>query len=104
MSNGDHGTRWAGFLQFNLGHLITIISILLTLGAMYSKLSTTLDNHGTAILNLQETTARLEADQTQMAIADASEAKDLADMHRNIEEDLARRVTKIEDRIDTGPH
>ena len=97
MSTENTGNR---FWQINLGHVVTIVSILITLGSMYSRLSVTLENQGASLAALENRETHLEENQTAMAIADAATAKDLADVHTNMEQDLVRRLNHDEDVIE----
>lgn len=86
------------FWQINVGHILTIISVISSLAYMYGQVANKLENQQAEIVLLQQTSIRLEASISSMQIADAAAAQDRVDLHKTIEDDFSRRLSKLEDK------
>jgi hypothetical protein len=101
----DHLTvlpNGGGFWQINFGHILTIVSIFATLCIMYGRLSNTLESHTEKIAILEVGENRMEGEIAAQAVSGAAANQDRIDLHKTIEDDFSRRLTKLEDRMDTG--
>lgn len=88
------------FWQVNFGHLLTMGTILITLGSMYGSVAGRLEAHSEKIATLEVGYNHLQSEQATMAIQESAAAQDRIDLHKTIEDDFSRRLTKLEDRID----
>jgi hypothetical protein len=90
------------FWQINFGHLLTIGTMLVSLGAMYSSVASKLENQAEKVAVLETEYGHLASEQSVMAIAQSAADQDRVDLHKTIEDDFSRRLTKLEDRLDSG--
>lgn len=85
------------FWQINIGHILTISSTIATIGFMYGTLANKLEAQGNQIVDLQRQSTSSQSSIAALQISEAAHAQDQADLHKTIEEDFARRISKLED-------
>jgi hypothetical protein len=90
------------FWQINFGHLLTIGSVLISLGMMYAQVAGKLEGLSEKVAILESDYSHVSAQQNAMAIAQSAADQDRVDLHKTIEDDFSRRLTKLEDRVDAG--
>lgn len=95
----NENSSYRGFWQINLGHVLTIVSIISSLGFMYGQVANKLENQQGEIIELEQSTAKMEASISTIQINEASSSQDRIDLHKTIEDDFSRRLTKLEDRV-----
>ena len=95
----NENSNYRGFWQINLGHVLTIVSIISSLGFMYGQVANKLENQQGEIIQLEQSTAKMEASISTIQINEASSNQDRIDLHKTIEDDFSRRLTKLEDRL-----
>lgn len=91
--------HYRGFWQINIGHILTTVSVISSLGFMYGQVATRLENQQGEILQLQQTSIKMETSISTIQINEASSAQDRIDLHKTIEDDFSRRLSKLEDRL-----
>lgn len=87
------------FWQVNLGHVLTMFTVIGSLAFMYGQVATRLENQQQEIVTLQQTSVRLEASMGSMQISAAAADQDRIDLHKTIEDDFSRRLAKLEDKV-----
>lgn len=96
-----------GFWQFNIGHIGSAVLVIFTMGCAWQNLSAQLEAQasktsdiGLALAQLQTDTKSLAAQQQSQQNEIISDHQDALDLHKTIETDFERRLSKIEDRQD----
>lgn len=93
----DHPVE-SRFWQVNLGHVLTMLSVIVSLSFMYGQFATRIENEQSEIVSLQQTSIRVETSISTMQIASAAADQDRVDLHKTIEDDFSRRLSKLEDK------
>lgn len=93
--------QYRSFLQVNLGHVLNFLTLVGGLAFMYGQVATKLENLQAAVVTLEAKDVRYEADQSTIQISQATQARDLADLHKAMEDDFSRRLGKLEDEMDS---
>lgn len=87
------------FWQINIGHVLSTVTVIASVGYMYGQLTGRLETDHTQISTLTQLTTQLSTTVAGMQVANAASDQDRIDLHRTIESDFARRLSKLEDRL-----
>ncbi len=92
----DHG----GFWQINIGHVVSIGVFLFSFGMAYQSLNGKLETQQTQIISLQTSFNALQGSVVAIQTSNSATTQDLADMHKIFQDDVQRRLAKLEERWD----
>lgn len=88
------------FWQINVGHILTIAVMLASVCVSYGSLSSKIESQGGQITAMTSQQSVLSSAVSALQISGAAEAQDRADLHRTMDQDFARRISKLEDETD----
>lgn len=89
------------FWQVNAGHVLTMVTVLASCSYFYGQMSQKLEQHTGQIAALQALTGQTGQAMVALQLSEAQSAQDRADLHKTIEDDFSRRLTKLEDKVDS---
>lgn len=102
----ENRQTYSGFRQFNLGHLLTILTVAGSALSVYisgqvnaKHTDDRLDNVEISIKSEHDDEQRMGQEIAALQLSEASSSQDRLDLHHTIEDDFSRRLGKLEDKV-----
>ncbi len=89
------------FWQINIGHIVSMLVTVFSFGVAYQSMAGRMENAEDRLSRQEQASAQTATELSAIEISEAASNQDRVDLHKTIEDDFSRRLSKLEDKLES---